>query len=163
MAEPEQEKLKSQKPEGFKYVPGQSKYKSEYCQLLIDHMGGGLSFRSFGGLVGVAEQTCKVWAQQHPNFKEAKKIGESMGMLYWEKMGKYGTQGQIKNFNPIIYTFTMKNRFDWTDRTDLRIDATIDDHSSEFALLKSIPREKLLALVETRKDGEIILDAEEVK
>ena len=143
------DKLPSQKPEGFKFDKRKlySKYKPEYCQLLIEHMATGLSWLSFSGVVGVAFATAKLWVETHKDFAEAKGIGEAQGLLYWEKLGKYGASGHIKNFNSTVFSFTMKNRFNWSDRTDLRIDSTVNDYKAEFSLLRSIPRQELLALV----------------
>ena len=143
------EKLPSQKPEGFSFDKRSlhSKYRPEYCQMLIDHMAGGLSWQCFCGVVGVACATTKLWLETHNEFAQAKAIGEGQSRLYWEKLGKLGSLGQIKDFNATIFIFTMKNRFNWSDRTDLKIDATVNDYKEEFSLLKSIPRAELLALV----------------
>lgn len=143
------EKLPSQKPEGFKFDDRSkfSKYKVEYCQGLIDHMAAGLSWQCFCGVIGVALATTKLWLEKHSEFAEAKAIGEGQARLYWEKLGKIGVLGKIKDFNSSVFIFTMKNRFDWTDRTDLKINATVNDYKKEFSLLRSIPREELLALV----------------
>ena len=143
------EKLPSQKPEGFNFDKRhlRSKYRPEFCQALIDHMASGLSWQSFCGVIGVALATTKTWLDQHSDFFDAKAIGEGQARLYWEKLGKLGGMGQIKDFNATVFIFTMKNRFNWSDRTDLRIDTTVTDYKAEFSLLRSIPRQELLALV----------------
>lgn len=143
------EKLPSQKPAGFDFDKRHlaSKYKYEYCQMLVDHMAAGLSWQCFCGVIGVSLSSTKLWLDKHSDFFEAKAIGEGFSRLYWEKLGKLGSMGQIKDFNATIFIFTMKNRFNWSDRTDLRIDTTITDYKKEFSLLRSIPREELLALV----------------
>jgi transposase len=94
-----------------------TKYKPEYCELLIEHMKAGLSFEAFGGVVagGVAKDTIYGWVRKYPAFSDAKKIGESLSRLWWEKVAVLGMTGKIKNFNATVWIFSMKNRFGWRD------------------------------------------------
>jgi len=104
-----------------------SLYKPEYCDALIEHMKGGLSFESFAGRCGVCKQTLYAWCEAHKEFNEAKAIGESLSLLWWEQAGKAGLLGQtvkqadgtvvnFKSFNATVWIFSMKNRFGWRDR-----------------------------------------------
>ena len=95
--------------------PGQpTKYKPEYCQLLIDHMAEGYSFESFAGIVKTCKQTIYSWAEAHPEFLDAKKRGFAEAQVMWEKLGMEGVKGG--NINPTMWIFNMKNRFQWSDR-----------------------------------------------
>jgi DNA-binding transcriptional regulator YiaG len=38
-----------------------TKYKRDYCAMLISHLKDGLSFESFGGVLGVSKQTLYDW------------------------------------------------------------------------------------------------------
>lgn len=49
-----------------------TKYKPEYCQLVIDHMSRGLSFESFAGVVGTCKQTIYSWMAKYPEFLDAR-------------------------------------------------------------------------------------------
>lgn len=129
-----------------KYRTGRpTKYRREYCKLLVDHMASGLSFESFGGVVVVAKSTLEDWVANYQEFRDAKAVGFSLSRIFWEKMGRAGALGQIKNFSVSAYVFTMKNRFGWSDRTDLRIEVN-EDFQKEFGLLRDVPRKELLAL-----------------
>jgi hypothetical protein len=105
-----------------------TKYKTDYCQMLIDHMADGLSFEAFGGLVGVSKQTLYDWEEKHEDFLDAKKLGESKARLYWEKVGRDGLYHEAfkdqdgmtvnRSINATIWIFNMKNRFKWRDRIE---------------------------------------------
>lgn len=106
-----------------------SSYAPEYCQALVDHMKGGLSFESFGGVVGKSKQTLYDWEKIHPEFLDAKKLGETLSQLWWERLGKAAMVGQaqtlpdgtridFKNFDTTIWIFSMKNRFGWRDKQE---------------------------------------------
>lgn len=128
-----------------------TKYKPEYCEMLIDHMKEGLSFACFGALVHASLSMIQDWEKAYPEFRVAKGIGESYGRAFWEKMGRAGALGQIKGFVPQVYVFTMKNRFNWSDRTDLKIGMAAEDFQKEFGLLRDIPRAELLDIVVPQK------------
>ena len=96
-----------------------TKYKEEYCQMLEDHMIGGLSFESFGGKIDVTEETLHQWKHEHPEFSESYKRGRLKSMCHWEEMGHdmvLAGQG-----NATCWIFNMKNRFGWKDKTETDI------------------------------------------
>lgn len=110
-----------------------TKYKPEYCNLLIEHMAAGLSFESFGAVVECSKQTIYDWLDAQPEFLDAKKIGTAKSLLFWEKLGIRGTVGvpvewngkQAKgNFNSGSWIFNMKNRFGWRDKVEHSGDKT---------------------------------------
>lgn len=97
-----------------------SKYKLEFNQMLIDHMEQGHSFRSFGGVIGVCEDTLHDWAKRHPDFKIAKDIAFSKCVLFIEKRLQdlmvneieYDDQGKAiksRTVNQAIAIFYAKN------------------------------------------------------
>ena len=95
-------------------------YKSEYCEMLIEHMKGGLSFEAFGAVADCAEDTLYEWKKVHPEFSEAYKKGLSYSLMHWEEMGHDMTlAGQG---NSATWIFNMKNRFKWKDRHDVTTD-----------------------------------------
>jgi len=134
------------KPKPSGYVFGRpTKYKKEFCQQLIDHMASGLSFEAFAGVAMVCEATLSVWAADHPDFLDAKRLGFGMSRFFWENLGREASRGKVKGFVPAVYIFTMKNRFHWSDRSDLRIEVA-EDFKKDHELLRDIPRKELLAL-----------------
>lgn len=133
-------------------MPRPTVYKSEYCQMLIDHLEKGYSFESFAGLVGVCKQTLYNWADEHQEFLDSKKAGIEKARLFWEKEGIEGLwtieenegsgKDQIrrrKQINSTIWLFNMKNRFpkEWSDKKEIDhsvkdISVTISDDESDL-------------------------------
>ena len=110
------------KPPG--YVFGRpTKYREEYCQMLIDHMAKGYSFEAFAGVVNISTSNLYEWVGRHEAFQEARNIAFNKSMLFWEKVGKGGATGQIKGFSAAAWIFNMKNRFKWSDRQDFEVSA----------------------------------------
>lgn len=129
-------------------MPAQSyKYKDSFCEDLVNHMAEGYSFKSFAGLKKVTVQCLEKWVKDKPDFEEAKKLGEAASLLRWEKICIAGTMGKIKNFNSNTFVFNMKNRFNWSDRADLRITGDFSESVQDHELLKSVNRADLIKLV----------------
>lgn len=101
-------------------------YKQEYCQKLIEHMREGLSFETFGAVIGVARDRVYVWAKKHPEFAEAKKEALDLCQLFWEQLGRDGARGGIHNFNMGAWCFNMKNRFGWRDKKDVEVSGDVN-------------------------------------
>lgn len=98
---------------------GQTKFKPEYCEMLIEHMKQGYDFRSFGPAIGVSKMTIHTWKNRYPEFKAAYEEGLDHAFHFWERIGMAGMTGKIKNFNATVWIFTLKNRFGWRDRQDI--------------------------------------------
>lgn len=100
-----------------------SSYKPEYPEKLFEHMAEGLSFECFGGRPEVKASVSMLynWLEAHPDFQEAKKLGETASRYFWEIMGIDGAKGKIQGFNLGGWIFNMKNRFFWRDKQDFEI------------------------------------------
>lgn len=70
-------------------------YKPDYPQLLEEHMGQGFTFKSFGGVVKVSEQTLYVWAKKHKKFDEARERGQTALELHYLRMGQNIATGKL--------------------------------------------------------------------
>jgi len=103
-------------------MPRPSKYKASYCNLLIEHMRKGLSFRAFAAVVQVSRETLYLWKKRHKAFADAKDIGDEQALLFWENMGIAGTVGmpemvvdgkkvKLKTFSAAMWIYNMKCRF----------------------------------------------------
>lgn len=96
-----------------------TKYRGEYCQELIEHMGNqGLSYESFAGVIGVSIQTLYEWEAKHKRFFEAKQEAFAKNRVWWERVGAAGMAGKIPGFNSTVWVFSMKNRHGWRDRIE---------------------------------------------
>ena len=125
-----------------------SKYKSEYCDKLIEHMRNGKSFESFGAVAHATEETLNNWCRKHPDFLRAKELGKVYEREWWENTLRLGAQGQmppiqkrtveydadgnvVKSFltqepgkyNSASVHFSLKNKFpkQWRDKTELEV------------------------------------------
>lgn len=113
-----------------------TKYKKEYCELLVQHMSQGLSFESFAGEIDVNRDTVHEWATRHKDFSEAKRRGEAKSRIIWEKILVGGATGKIKNYNATSAIFALKNKFpkEWRDRKEIDVhtdDTERDDSDTE--------------------------------
>jgi hypothetical protein len=97
-----------------------TKYKKEYCDMLIGHMKSGLSYETFGASIDVDRATVYNWEKSNPEFLDAKKRAFDQCQLYWEKAGNAGLYmgGKDNPFNATVWIFNMKNRFNWMDKKE---------------------------------------------
>ena len=95
-----------------------TKYRPEYCQLLIEHMGNGFSYHSFAGVVGVCYDTLHEWEKIYPDFSDAKSNGQAL-LLYWdEKLLGKGAEGKQRGYNFNAHKWKMTNIHKWSDRVE---------------------------------------------
>lgn len=96
----------------------ESKFQEDFCDMLVKHMERGLSFESFGAVIGITPNRMQKWLKRYPQWQEAKETGEARSLLFWESLGIAGiTAG--KGFNAAVWMFSMKNRFrkfGWKDK-----------------------------------------------
>ena len=108
-----------------------TKYKPEYCEMLVEHMTGGLSFEAFGAVADVSEDTLHEWKKVHKEFSESYKKGLSHSRKHWEEMGHdmvLAGQG-----NTTAWIFNMKNRFNWKDKKEIEQSGSIDTGLKELS------------------------------
>ncbi len=111
-------------------------YKPEYPEMLLDHMAGGESFPSFAAIIRTHWDCLYEWCDPkngcyHPEFAEAKRIGEALLLRHDEQLGKSGMTGNLRRiaaeidfadgtkkteyaaatFAQTAWIFLMKNRF----------------------------------------------------
>lgn len=98
-------------------------YKPEFCQMLIDHMAQGFSFRSFGAVVECGRSTLYDWVNEYEDFKNAKKIGEEKALQYYENLLKRKQEGD-KDIDTACILFPLKTRFYdvYGDKSKLQIE-----------------------------------------
>lgn len=104
-----------------------SKYKSEYCEALVEHMKRGDCFDTFAATVNVSTDSLYRWVKAHKAFRDAKKEGEVHSKRWWTQLGKGLASGKIQGGNAAVYIFTMKNRFGWRDRVETMESDSFDD------------------------------------
>ncbi len=73
-----------------------TKFKEEYCKMLIEHMAQGYSFRSFAAVCKVHPTVLFDWAKSKKKFKVAKEQGEAESQKLYETLLLAAMQGQLK-------------------------------------------------------------------
>ena len=141
-----------------------TKFKPEYCQMLIDHMTKGYSFEAFAGRIGTSKRILYIWAKENDDFFQAKEIGFEKSRFYWETLANSAAMGrpyirydeddkEIGHYqaNTTLVVFNLKNRFpsEWRDRHEIHASA---DAPPETALLQSLLRLTPEQLEERRKE-----------
>lgn len=128
-------KVESPRPNGRP-----TKYKPEYCEELIEYMAKGFSFEAFAGKIQTHKDTLYEWCKVHKDFSDAKSLGLSRALVFWEEIGIRGLWNEEggPKLNTANYIFQLKNRFKWTDRVEV---LGADDSESKPIVLKyNIPK-----------------------
>lgn len=87
-----------------------TKYKPQYCQMLIDHMSTGKAFESFAASVDTSIRVTYEWRDQHPDFQQAYERGQAKSMAVWEALGMKGLT-KPGSISASIWGFNMRCRF----------------------------------------------------
>ena len=117
----------------LKSVGRPTKYKPEYCEQLIEHMAHGASFESFGAIIRVCRDTLYEWCKVYPEFSDAKGVGKSCSLNWWEKTGRGITLGKIKGGNSQVWRYNMSNLHGWTEKQETAL-STNDKIKIEYHL-----------------------------
>lgn len=94
-----------------------SKYNQAYCNEVIECLAQGHSVTAFAGQIGIARSTVFKWAEEHPEFSDALKVGQAKATAFWERvLAKVASEG---GGNATAAIFGLKNRAadDWSDKT----------------------------------------------
>jgi len=98
-----------------------TKYKPEYCEMLIKHMSEGRSLYTFGAVINVNEDTIAEWVKVYPAFSEAKRQGRIKEIAWWEEILRAGAAGKIPGYNATSVIFALKNKSPrhWRDKHEI--------------------------------------------
>lgn len=93
-----------------------SKYNPNYCNEVIECLGKGHSVTAFAGEIGVARSTVFKWAEEHPEFSDALKVGQAKATQFWETI--LASVALTGKGNATAVIFGLKNRAgeDWADK-----------------------------------------------
>ncbi len=93
-----------------------SKYDPAYCKEVVEFLAKGHSVTGFAGHLGVSRSTVFRWVEEHPEFRDALKAGQSAATKFWEEiLVKVARDG---GGNATAAIFGLKNRAgeDWADK-----------------------------------------------
>lgn len=147
---------------------GQTKYKPEYCQLVVDMGNEGKAVSQIAAIIGVRRSTLYNWQKQYPEFAEACEMHKELSEAWWAELGRQISLGNIKS-PPVSYIYNMKVRFggQWKDDgTTNKLEVTTKyQNSSDEELSKMINQRlssKTLRLEEQLPQGELIIQQEDI-
>lgn len=113
--------MAKEKKKQEKRRPGQpTKYKPEYCQMVIDHMKTGRSLASFAASIGTYRQILYHWQEKNPEFLDACKTAQELSLQWFEEFSMQAATGRIfdkehkgkyDKYNPNMLQFLMSRRF----------------------------------------------------
>ena len=86
-----------------------TKYKKEYCTLVVERMMDGASIAEVCAEIGIVYDTFRDWRKGHEEFSVAVKKGLEFSRAWWEKKGRVGLHDGT--FNHVLWFMNMKNRF----------------------------------------------------
>jgi hypothetical protein len=126
-----------------------SQERRQACEALCDHIAAGYSIDSFPA---ADRKTLRYFAEQFPEDFPVEKLEEAArrGLLEWERIGKDGVRGELPKFNASAWSFTMKNRAGWRDRSEVEtwsVLAGTGDAADIEALKPRGPEEIALAVM----------------
>lgn len=130
-----------------------SKYKSAYCNEIIECLGRGYSVSGFAGYIGVATSSVHLWIKNHPEFAEAYAIAKGKSAYHWEtKFIEFAQTG--KNVGAFAYALGNRCPEEWKNVQKFE-HAGKDGGPIETVTLTMADRVKALAafMAKTKKDG----------
>ena len=101
-----------------------TKYTKEYAEKLPQMFENGESVVEVCANLGIVKDTFFRWVKLHKDFERAYHIGLELSQAWWEKLGRAGSLGTQK-INAATWIFNMKNRFKWSDRTQIDSDNNV--------------------------------------
>ena len=102
-----------------------TKYKPEYCQVIIDLMEYGYTFEACAADLDVSKDTLYEWVKVHEDFSDAKNKAFDKSRKTWETMLISLAKTGMGNATAII--FSLKNRFpkNWRDKIEQETTITV--------------------------------------
>jgi len=94
-----------------------TKYKPEFCDLLIQFGERGESVVAFCAEIGISPNKFYRWREKYPNFDNAAEVSKTKACAFWEKLGvnimlnEPLVSGSKKTGDRVVWMFFMKNRF----------------------------------------------------
>lgn len=125
-----------------------TKYKPEFAKQLPSMFDNGESVVEVCVALGIRKDTFYNWCKKYPKFSDAYKEGLERSEAWWQRLGRAGALGSQK-INPTTWIFNMKNRFKWTDRTEVSQTGDVTIREDKTEKIKALTDEQLLKLEST--------------
>lgn len=98
-----------------------TKYRPEYCQMVIDHMEEGASLTSFAAEIDVGRSTITLWADEHPEFMAAVTRAKAKCAAWWEKVGRNLALTGEGNATMVVFGLKNMSADDWREKQALEL------------------------------------------
>lgn len=113
-----------------------TKYKPEYCDLVVEMLSEGASLTEFRAAVGgISRETMSNWKQANPEFLDALNKADALGQAYWEKRLRTDLMFDNKINSPLVKLY-FANRFNWHDKQ--QTDVTSSDGSMQPTVVQIV-------------------------
>jgi len=94
-----------------------TKYTDDLPDKIIEFMRTGMSIEEVCYELKICKQTFYNWCDIYPEFLDAKKKGVDFACGWWMKQAREALRD--KEFSATLFYMNMKNRFGWTDKSDI--------------------------------------------
>lgn len=101
-----------------------TRYQKKFATELAVMFTNGESVAEVCVMLGICKQTFYTWCDAHPEFLDAYKKGQELSEAWWHKIGRANATGRMRG-SAATWIFNMKNRFNWTDRTEVKSDVNV--------------------------------------
>lgn len=80
-------------------------------------------------LIGITKQTFDNYYSTNPSFKKFVEMGRTLSAAWWHSQGRLNLDNRA--FNTSLWTFNMKNRFGWAEKSENSTAIPLDDLSED--------------------------------
>ena len=132
-----------------------TKYKPEYCELLLQTCEEGGFIAHFCVKVKITRPTFYEWKDTYPEFAEAVQLGELISeSLLMDK----ATDGMLNTgFNSAVWSQVMRNKFGFTDQRKVGLDFTkCKTHEEKLEVIQERVRQGRLTTAEAKQWAEFV-------
>lgn len=116
------------KTKGSKATPGRgrpSKYKTEFCDKIIELARIGKTQQQWAAELGVDNDTIQEWAAVHEDFSVAKRQADALCQNWWIEQARVLSQNTStyigKRSEVAVLIFALKNIAKWRDKSDVEV------------------------------------------
>lgn len=129
-----------------------SKYKEEYCNMLVEHCKKGFDISSFGATIGVSRAVVYKWVDKYPDFKQAHEFGISyLKMKVTERLINFA-EGRMERNASVIAAIYLAKVYGVRDDQPL----IIEENNKKHDIKLSYNLDNLIKNEEKEEDKKII-------
>ena len=117
-----------------------TKYKPEYCELMVERGKQGKHMVQIASEIGVHIDTIHEWCDKHPPFSEAKKLSKQHCEAFWTNvLTQTAINGDFGVGRAPTLMFKMKACFGWRDRDPNQVNIDANTKGEATFNFSSVP------------------------